>query len=152
MLSPFDITNDLLSQFKGLKIFETYGETSFFYNPDDMLKRGIYFCTLKEKDGPNDKASNLNRDHTFRINFGLPKPIFLELFQTLPKRPEQGCMIDDDYDFEALDTLTPHPVYGWMAWVCILTPSQQTWDDLKPLLTQSYDLCRIKYAKRIKAI
>ena len=150
MLSPFDISNDLLSQFKGLKMVETYGETSFFCNPEDLLKRGIYCCTLKEKDGPNDKASNLNRDHTFRINFGLPKPIFLELFQALPKRPEQGCIIEGDYGFEALDTLTPHPIYGWMSWVCIINPSQQSWDDLKCLLKQSYDLCRAKYVKRIK--
>lgn len=151
MLSPFNIVNDLLSHFKGLKVVEAYGETSFFYNPKDLLKRGIYFCTLKEKDGPNDKSSNLNRDHTFRINFGLPRPTFLKIFQTLPKRPVQGCTIDGDYNFETLDILTPHPVYGWMAWVCIINPSQKTWDDLKPLLTQSYDLCRIKYAKRIKA-
>ena len=36
-----------------------------------ILKRGIYFCTIKEKDGDNDKASNLHRYAVFRVNFGI---------------------------------------------------------------------------------
>jgi hypothetical protein len=29
--------------------------------------------TIKEKDGENDKSSNLNRDGVFRVNFRFPK-------------------------------------------------------------------------------
>jgi hypothetical protein len=41
------------------------GATSSFYNPDRKLARGIYFATIKEKDGKNDRASNLDRTDVF---------------------------------------------------------------------------------------
>ena len=45
------ILNELLKNYSGLKTIDAWGETSLFYNFNDSLKRGIYFCTLKNKDG-----------------------------------------------------------------------------------------------------
>lgn len=54
------------------------------------------------------------------------------------------------YDFSQLDRLLPHPVYAWMGWVCTLNPSCQTFEELKPLIEESYEYAREKYAKRAK--
>ena len=143
------ILNYLVSNFPGLNVIDTWGEKSLFYNPDKLLKRGIYFCTIKAKDGANDQASNLDRDDVFRINFGLSKTTFLSMFTELPKRTIKGGFIEGPYNFKTLDTLTPHPVYGWMAWVSILNPSISSWNKIEALLSESYQLCIKKYNKKL---
>ncbi|MDP2193846.1 MAG: DUF6194 family protein, partial [Alphaproteobacteria bacterium] len=100
----------MIKNYSGLKMTHAWGETSLFYNPDNLLKRGVYFCTLKNKDGENDKASFLNRADVFRMNFGVSKKTFLSMFETLPKRPVKGGVIEGNYDFQKPDILTPHPV------------------------------------------
>ena len=42
----------------------------------------------------------------------------------------------------------PHPVYGWMSWVCVLNPSAETFKTMQPLLAEAYDLAVAKFAKR----
>jgi len=115
-VDPGMISHYLVTKFQDLNIVNAWGEKSFFYNPNNVYKRGIYFCTIKEKDGENDKASHLDRPDVFRINFGISKSTFLTLFQKIPARPAKGCCIEGDYDFTEFDRLTPHSVYGWMAW------------------------------------
>ena len=68
-----DISDFVVANFPGLNVVNAWGEKSFFYNPNNLLKRGVYFLTLKEKDGDNDKASVLDRENIFRINFGISK-------------------------------------------------------------------------------
>ena len=116
MIDPAFLSKYLLETFKDLKVVNAWGETSFFYNPGNLKPRGKYFCTLKEKNGENDKASSLNREGVFRLNFGISKVQFLELFGDIPARPTKGGVIAGSYDFTKLDTLYPHPVYGWM-WI-----------------------------------
>lgn len=53
------ITEYIESTFADIHIVTAWGETSFFYNPHRKLPRGIYFATIKEKNGPNDRASDL---------------------------------------------------------------------------------------------
>lgn len=147
IIDPDWISDYLVNNFDHLNVVHAWGEKSFFYNPDNAYKRGIYFCTIKEKDGDNDKACNLDRPNVFRINFGITKPTFLALFGPLPVRPAKGHCIQGDYDFTQLDLLMPHPVYGWMAWVSVLNPTATTWDCLENLLVESYQLC-IKKSKK----
>ncbi|HQU09500.1 MAG TPA: DUF6194 family protein [Opitutales bacterium] len=148
-LTPDWVSDFLNSNFPGLSSIYTWGEKSFFYNPENLLKRGIYFCTLKEKDGANDQSSDLNRTDVFRVNFGISKPTFLNIFGIMPQRPAKGTCIEGHYDFTALDTLTPHPVYGWMAWVSILNPSAYSWNNIQGLVQESYQLSLKKYAKQL---
>jgi Family of unknown function (DUF6194) len=42
------------------------------------------------------------------------------------------------HDFTALDVLMPHPVYGQNHWVCVLNPSNATFEDIKPLIDEAY--------------
>ncbi len=126
----------------------SWGETSFFYNPRQRFQRGTYFCTLKDHDGPNDRASDLDRLGVYRLNFGVPVPTFIMLFGALPARPSKGKVVEGCWDFTALDVLTPHPVYGWMGWISVLNPSQATFDRMLPLLSQAYDKARKAFEKR----
>lgn len=137
----------LLSHFDGLCPKNSWGETSFFYNPGNSRPSGSYFFTIKEKDGENDKACNLNRQGIYRINFGITEASFLKLFGKKPKRPKQGGIIEGNYDFCQKNTLLPHPVYGWMKWVMIINPSNLQFEKIKPLIEKSYQLAKKRFHK-----
>lgn len=99
------------------------GDTFFTYD-----ERKLPFATIVTKDyGDFDCASNLNREGVFRFNVGVSKQTFTSLF------PET-----QDVDYAALDQLLPHPVYAPQSWVCVLNPSQETFERLRPLLAEAY--------------
>ncbi len=145
-----DILSYCLSNLKDTTLVESWGEKGIFYNPNGILKRGVYVLTIKEKDGDNDKASLLNRDNVYRVNVGLRKQTFIEHFGHIPKRPSAGNIVKMDYDFTILDTIMPHPVYAWMGWVCVLNPSSKTFEEFKIMLQESYEFAKEKFAKRKK--
>ena len=147
-----DIENYIMQTFKDVYPLDTWGEKSFFLNPGKKFKRGTYFATIKKKDGDNDKASKLDRDGVFRLNIGINKEEFLSLFYTMPKRPAKGCFIKGGYDFQALDTILPHPIYGWMSWICILNPSVSRFDECKKYLQVAYEKALIVTDKKSKQI
>ena len=129
----------------------SWGEQSFFYNPASRLPRGVYFLTLKTRNGPHDVASQLDRADVFRVNFGISKRGFIARFAEIPARPAAGKIVAMQHDFTRLDTLTPHPVYGWMAWVSVLKPSEETLDSWRPLLDESYALAVSRFRDRVRA-
>jgi hypothetical protein len=148
-MDMFSIAQYIQKTFVDVYPIAAWGETSYFYNPERMLPRGIYFATLKEKDGQNDSASNLNRSDVFRLNIGISKLTYRSLFGQQPSRPHAGGVVDTGHDFTALDQLIPHPVYGWMSWVSVLNPSAVTFEAIKPLLIEAYGLAVSKHRKRI---
>jgi hypothetical protein len=148
MINPTFISHYLLKTFNDLNTVNAWGEISFFYNPRNQKPRGTYFCTIKEHDGENDKASALHRKDTFRLSFGISKPSFLRLFGSIPRRPSKGHTIQGLYDFTQLDTLYPHPIYGWMCWVAIINPSEHSFKQLEKTLHESYGLVLQKHRKK----
>ncbi len=142
------ITKYLDTTFPDIHRVSAWGETSFFYNPHRKLPRGIYFATIKEKNGQNDRASDLDRSDVFRLNIGISRWTYRSLFGQQPSRPQAGGVVDTGHDFTALDQLMPHPVYGWMSWVAVLNPSATTFEAIKPLLSEAYDLAVGKLTKR----
>ena len=122
-MTPDEILQYCLNTLEETVLISSWGERGIFYNPENRLKRGVYILTIKEKDGDNDKGSHLNRENIYRVNIGLRKPTFQRMFGHLPARPAAGEIVKMDYDFTAIDTLLPHPVYAWMGWVCVLNPS-----------------------------
>ena len=62
------ILNWCLEHLEGTVLMNSWGETGVFYNPGHVLKRGIYVLTIKEKDGKNDQASQLDRPGMYRVN------------------------------------------------------------------------------------
>ena len=114
-----------------------WGDTFFIYDPERNLEGAgrFPFATIVTKDyGDFDNASNLNREDVFRLNIGVSKKTY------------EGLFGEGHYDFAALDQLMPHPVYGTNHWVCVLNPSQPTFEKLKPLLAEAHDIA----AKRIR--
>ncbi len=148
MLTKQQILDKIQNQFSGLAVNQNWGETGLFYNPELKLKKGIYLLTIKEKDGANDRSSNLNRGNLFRLNIGISKPTFIKMFGKIPKRPPAGGIIDMNFDFSEIDKIMPHPVYGWMCWICVINPSEKTFSDINPLIEESYKLALIKYSKK----
>lgn len=142
------ISSHITSNFLGIYPASAWGEISFFYNPGGKLSRGVYFATLKNKDGTNDRASRLVRPGVFRLNIGISKATYRSIFGAQPARPQAGGVVATGHDFTVLDKLLPHPVYGWMSWVCVLNPSTETFKTLEPLLAEAYDLAVGKFAKR----
>ena len=109
-----------------------WGDTFFIFDPERNLpdSRRFPFATIVTQDyGDFDNTSNLNRDGVFRLNIGVSKQTYQKLFGT-----------DRQYDFTALDELMPHPVYGGNHFVCVLNPSDSTFDSIKPLLEETYGI------------
>jgi hypothetical protein len=112
-------------------------------------KEGYISLPSKKKDGDNDKASNLDRSDIYRLNIGVGRNTFLKHFAEIPARPSKGGVIDMDCDFTQKGVLMPHPVYGWMSWVCILNPTIEYFNSsLKELIDEAYELARQKAKKR----
>ena len=148
-MDAYSISEFITANYPGVTPVAAWGETSFFYNPGQRLPRGIYFATLKDKDGANDRASDLQRPSVFRLNIGISKPTYRSLFGAQPSRPAAGGIVNTGHDFTALDRMLPHPVYGWMSWVCVLNPSTPTFQTVMPLLVEAYDLAVAKFKKRV---
>ena len=151
-MTPDQLQNRITAAFPNVVPKASWGETSFFVNPNNILPSGAYFATLKEKDGENDKASSLDRDGIFRLNFGPGKLAYESLFGAKPARPTKGEIISGTWDFTELDQLMPHPIYGWMGWMCILNPSIATFDKLFPLLEKAYEKAQKTVEDRIKKL
>jgi hypothetical protein len=111
-----------------------WGDTFFIYDPDRNLEgsRRFPFATIVTKDYDDfDTASDLNRPDVFRLNIGVSKQTYQSLF---------GDDAEGSHDFTVLDRLMPHPVYGRNHFVCVLNPSDATFQSLKPLLDEAYEI------------
>ena len=147
-MNPDDIHAYILRIFADIHPVSAWGETSFFYNPGRRLARGVYFATLKDRDGKHDRASQLDRTGAFRLSMGIRKTTWQTLFGPLPARPAAGGVVATGHDFTLPDQLMPHPVYGWMAWVCVLNPDARTFEAARPLLDEAYGQAVLRFSKR----
>ena len=43
-------------------------------------------------------------------------------------------IVDMNADFSLTDRILPHPIYAWMDWICVLNPSEKTFEILRPLI------------------
>lgn len=120
-----------------------WGDVFFSYDPDRNLapNRRLPFATIVTQDyGEYDRASNLNRPSVFRLNIGVSKETYGSLFGPLPRPPGAAGAVDTGHDFTALDQILPHPVYAPMSWICVLNPSDATFQAVRPFLAEAYDL------------
>ncbi|HZO25866.1 MAG TPA: DUF6194 family protein [Chloroflexota bacterium] len=125
--------------FDGVDIVTADGNSFFFYNPggSDPPDHRFPFATLVTND-LYDQESNLNRPGVYRLNLGVSRQSFQGLFGDQPAPPgdDPGASA---YDFAALDTIMPHPVYGQQFWICVLSPGDATFEAVKPFLAEAYD-------------
>jgi hypothetical protein len=86
-----------------------------------------------------DQASDLDRPGVYRLNLGVSRQTFQRLFGAQKPPADAAEAAGRGYDLTALETILPHPVYGFMFWICVLNPSAETFETVKPLLAESYD-------------
>ncbi len=72
------------------------------------------------------------------------------MFNELPSRPPKSGVVKTGYNFQELDKIMLHPVYGWASWICVLNPSKKTFERLKPLIDEAYSLAKNRFQKRVK--
>jgi hypothetical protein len=148
-LAPGEILRDVLRLDPGLRVAPYYSERAVFYNPGGVAPLGTIFCSIKDRDGPNDRASRLSRSGVYRFAFGMTPASFRQHFGAPPRRPAKGRRLAlPGHDVTRLDSLTPHPVYAWMGWVQILAPTGARFAELQPLLAESLDATRVKWTRR----
>lgn len=151
-MEPQDIIKYCHKSMEGTVCVNAWGEEGIFYNPANVLKRGVYIMTVKQKDGENDKGSYLDRPGIYRVNTGIGKKKFKEFFGFIPERPAAGKIVDMKYDFTETNRILPHPVYAWMGWVCVLNPTEETFRKFYPLIQDAYELGKKKFEKRVKSL
>lgn len=126
------------------------GDTFCFYDPQRNIdpQRRLPFATIVVKDyGDFDNASNLNRADVFRLNIGVSRDTFRGRFGDPPSDDPTAVT---DHDFAALDRLMPHPVYARQSWLCVLNPSLETFEAIKPLLAEAYSIVAARHASSAK--
>lgn len=124
------------------------GDTFLFYDPQRNIDptRRLPFATIVTKDYRDfDEASNLNRPEVFRFNIGVSRDTFRALFG---HPASEDSTRNAGYDFAALDRLMPHPAYAPQSWVCVLNPSPDTFEAVKPLLAEAYARVATRHASR----
>lgn len=137
----------ITDNFPGVNPLQATGDTYFLYDPNRDLppNRQQPFATLITGDR-HDRVSNLDREGVYRLNIGVRKQTYRDLFGTPPTaRDADGVLLDTGYDYTVLDTLLPHPVYAGQHWVCVVAPGAATMEVLRTLLDEAYKLAVRKY-------
>jgi hypothetical protein len=119
--------------FAGVETADIPGMSFFFTDPE----RKFPFATIITQDNEYDSFSKLDREGVFRLNIGVSK----ETFRNIAGETQS-------HDFTALDKLMPHPVYGAQHWLCVLNPGDATFEAVKPLLAEAYDISVKRYGRK----
>jgi hypothetical protein len=139
LMNESSVVDYIIKTFPGVETTTSFGYTFFFYRSD----RKLPFATLASSDNDFDRISNLDRPGVFRLNIGISKQTFQSLFGT--------AKVDViRYDFTALEVIMPHPHYAQQYFICVLSPSEATFERIRPLLAEAYDIAVRRYTRRNK--
>lgn len=133
--------------FDGVRAADGAGDTFFLYDPDGDLpaERQLPFATLVTGDH-YDRVSDLDRPGAYRINIGLTKATYTAVFGAAPTRRGPDGVLDTGFDYSAVDTLMPHPVYASQYWVCVVNPGAATDQTVRDWLAEAHGLAARKHA------
>jgi hypothetical protein len=99
------------------------------------------FATIASTGNEYEQISNLDRPGVYRLNIGVSRETFKSLFGI-------NKMDVRAYDFTVLDTIIPHPDYSSQHFLCVLSPSEATFEKVRPMLTEAYEVAMNRYNKR----
>lgn len=138
MISESFITDYITGTFENVETAVNLGYTFFFYRDDHMHA----FATIASTGNEYEMISNLDRPGVYRLNIGVNRETFKSLFGTKK--------IDiSNYDFTALDVIMPHPDYSSQHFLCVLSPSEATFDEqIRPLIAEAYEVAMKRYNRR----
>jgi len=106
---------------------ENFGYTFYFVGDDHRLP----FVTLAASDNEFDDVSNLDREGVFRVNIGISKDTFDNLF---------GQSAAEDIDYALLNVFLPHPHYARQRFICILNPTGDNAEATKRLIEEAHSI------------
>ena len=133
------VANYITETFPRVETTTNFGYVFFFYKTDHMVP----FATIASSDNEYERISNLDRPGVYRLNIGISKKTFQSLFGTA--KVDVGS-----YDFTSLDVIMPHPDYAPQSFICVLSPSEATFERIRPLLAEAYDIAVQRYTRRNK--
>ena len=138
-MNEASVADYITKTFLGVETITNFGYTFFFYGSDHRLP----FATLASSDNDYERISNLDRPGVFRLNIGVSKETFQSLFGT--------AKVDvSSYDFTVLDAIMPHPDYAQQYFICVLSPSEATFERVRTLLAEAYDIAVRRHTRRNK--
>jgi hypothetical protein len=131
----------------------SWGDTFFYYAPDGAVpSAGQPFATIVTKDYPGDEGSRLGRPGIFRLNIAGGRDAFIRWAGHEPREPagDAGPSAADPSaaDPSAADTVLPHPVYGSLGWLAVVSPGARTEAAVRDLLRTAHDLARARDQRR----
>jgi hypothetical protein len=140
-----------IREFDGVRILEGYGDLFFLYDPAGDLppERQLPFVTIVTGDH-YDTVSKLDRPGAYRLNIGLTKATYTARFGAPPKERDADGMLDTGFDYAAVDTLMPHPVYASQYWVSVVNPGEATTETVRELLVEAHAFAARKYANQAR--
>lgn len=102
-----------------------WGDSFFYFAPDGRMPENTQpYGTIITKDYPGDTTSALGHGR-WRLNIHLGR----------------GASILDERFF-------PHPVYGSMGWISVITPPADALDTSTALLREAHERARERYERR----
>src|SRR5829696_552645 len=137
----------ICAAFDGVKAVGASGDTFFMYDPDGDLpaERQFPFVTIVTGDH-YDAVSSLNRPGAYRLNIGLTKATYAASFGAAPRQRDADGVLDTGFDYAAVDTITPHPIYASQHWVSVVNPGEVTLETVRTLLAEAHGFAARKYA------
>jgi len=130
-----EIKTFIFQNFENVNLVEANGDLFFMYDNNDKHP----FATIITRDNEYDNTSNLNREGFFRLNIGLDKEKFNSMFGGITDKKGFEAYLNLGIDFTKEDLILPHPTYGAMYWICVVNPSNKTFELLKKYLNLSYN-------------
>lgn len=136
-MNQLDVEN-FVASLENVQKSEAYGYLFYFYSDDHRMP----FLTIANSDNDYDKVSNLNRDGVFRVNLGIRRETFSDLF------PESGAGGERTYDFTVLNTFLPHPEYAKQHFICILNPAGSNEATFRNLIREAHEVAKQRYERK----
>ncbi len=122
----------------------SWGDGFFYYAPDGVLPRTQPFATVVTKDYPDDDRSRLDRPGAFRVNVAAGRDAFVRWTGHAPRAAGEAIPSAALPD----DTVTAHPVYGGLGWLCVTNPGPRTSEAVRELLRTAHAAARARHERR----
>ncbi len=139
LMDEVAVLDYIKTEFADVELLMADGNAFIYYSPEHTIPDKTFpWATLVTND-LYDKYSDLDRPGVYRLNVGVGKTRFEQLF------PQPG----EPWDYKLQNRLMPHPEYGHLNWVCIVSPSKEQFDTaVAPLLKEAYETAVRNYERK----
>jgi hypothetical protein len=126
-----------------------WGDHFIYYAPDGRVPATQPFATIVTKDYPDDATSRLDPPDRWRLNVHVGARVFERLVGQSPRAfGERPAEARAAADHAAADLVLPHPVYGSLGWVAVVTPGTRTTELVLRLLRDAHADARRRALRR----